>query len=456
TTPTALAPAVDEKTTDTDTDVGGGAVSSTKTTTSRTTAPQQPDDARPATTPTRPSSSSSSSPSSASTKGAVPATKSSSSTKALADEPTTSSSSITQANNVVGAQGGGGGDVATPGNTPAPANVMTATKGTGGILEYGECIDFENQCNGMCSYGIYSMNCIDGGICLCFKDDPDNTDTDTGADEDTADETDDDEDGSGNNKTRVSSHADHQMRLRFLGPARANLENAISTLIPLSGATSTKSSAISTNDRREIAVCVGSGIEPSGFQLLGEDIDMLASGLLQVAGADPVRLLLSDRMHKSVRSMVETRLISRLAMPFVDSQGSSHKAANLQVIDYSKPDQPSPETVLASATHIIATADDVPSVALGVSLGKPVYISGEERTQRILRNYYCVLDTDNLVRRFYPKGSQYSYMLAADITGQVDEFSAIRDHEPWAAYDAQKDIDSVTAFIHQRHDLLNS
>ncbi|KAJ2232542.1 hypothetical protein IWW45_004885 [Coemansia sp. RSA 485] len=211
TTPTALAPAVDEKTTDTDTDVGGGAVSSTKTTTSRTTAPQQPDDARPATTPTRPSSSSSSSPSSASTKGAVPATKSSSSTKALADEPTTSSSSITQANNVVGAQGGGGGDVATPGNTPAPANVMTATKGTGGILEYGECIDFENQCNGMCSYGIYSMNCIDGGICLCFKDDPDNTDTDTGADEDTADETDDDEDGSGNNKTRVSSHADRQV-----------------------------------------------------------------------------------------------------------------------------------------------------------------------------------------------------------------------------------------------------
>ncbi|KAJ2705835.1 hypothetical protein FB645_002116 [Coemansia sp. IMI 203386] len=247
-----------------------------------------------------------------------------------------------------------------------------------------------------------------------------------------------------------------QMRLRFLGPARANLENAISTLIPLSGATSTKSSAISTNDRREIAVCVGSGMEPSGFQLLGEDIDMLASGLLQAAGADPVRLLLSDRMHKSVRSMVETRLISRLAMPFVDSQGSSHKAANLQVIDYSKPDQPSPETVLASATHIIATADDVPSVALGVSLGKPVYISGEERTQRILRNYYRVLDTDNLVRRFYPKGSQYSYMLAADITGQVDEFSAIRDHEPWAAYDAQKDIDSVAAFIHQRHDLLNS
>ncbi|KAJ1849236.1 hypothetical protein LPJ57_008398 [Coemansia sp. RSA 486] len=247
-----------------------------------------------------------------------------------------------------------------------------------------------------------------------------------------------------------------QMRLRFLGPARANLENAISTLIPLSGATSTKPSAISTNGRREIAVCVGSGVEPSGFQLLGEDIDMLASGLLQVAGADPVRLLLSDRMHKSVRFMVETRLISRLAMPFVDSQGSSHKAANLQVIDYSKPDQPSPETVLASATHIIATADDVPSVALGVSLGKPVYISGEERTQRILRNYYRVLDTDNLVRRFYPKGSQYSYMLAADITGQVDEFSAIRDHEPWAAYDAQKDIDSVAAFIHQRHDLLNS
>ncbi|KAJ1648589.1 hypothetical protein J3B02_001285 [Coemansia erecta] len=247
-----------------------------------------------------------------------------------------------------------------------------------------------------------------------------------------------------------------QMRLRSLGPARANLENSISTLLPLSGATQTKPHVLSANGKREIAVCIGSGIESAGFQLLSDDIDMLANGLLQVARSDPVLLLLSNRMHKSVRSMVETRLINKLAASFVDSQGSKHDAVNLQVIDYAKPDQPSPETVLASATHIVATADNIPSVSLGVSLGKPVYISGEERTLRILRNYYRILDTENLVRRFYPKGSRYSYMLAADIAGPIDEFSAIRDHEPWAMYNSQDDIDSVAAFIHERYSLLHS
>ncbi|KAJ1813915.1 hypothetical protein LPJ75_002985, partial [Coemansia sp. RSA 2598] len=249
-----------------------------------------------------------------------------------------------------------------------------------------------------------------------------------------------------------------QMRLRALGPARANLENSINTLLPLSGATtqSKPPPLPSANHKRDIAVCVGSGIEPAGFQLLGEDIDTLADGLLRVVRSDPVRLLLSDRMHKSIRSMVETRLIKRLEAPFVDSQGSRHNGVDLQVIDYAKPNQPCPETVLASATHVVATADDIPSVSLGVSLGKPVYVSGEERTLRILRNYYRVLDTENLVRRFYPKGSRYSYMLAADIAGQIDEFSAIRDHEPWAAYDAQGDIDSVAAFIHERYKLLSS
>ncbi|KAJ1820219.1 hypothetical protein LPJ56_003486, partial [Coemansia sp. RSA 2599] len=170
TTPTAAAPAVDEQTTE-PLPGGGGAVVTTRTTTSRTTAPQQVGGgAQPSTTPAHSTSSTRA--------GAGVAKPSSSTTHAAAEEPATTSS-VTQANNIVGAQGGGGGEVAAPDATPAPANVITATKGTGGILEYGECISFESQCNGLCSYGIYSMNCIDGGICLCFKDDPDNTDTGT-------------------------------------------------------------------------------------------------------------------------------------------------------------------------------------------------------------------------------------------------------------------------------------
>ncbi|KAJ1672068.1 hypothetical protein GGF38_000325, partial [Coemansia sp. RSA 25] len=69
--------------------------------------------------------------------------------------------------------GGGGGSPET-GKTK-PANVFTATAGSGGVLEYGSCISFESQCNGLCSHGIYSMNCVSGGLCLCYQDDPEST-----------------------------------------------------------------------------------------------------------------------------------------------------------------------------------------------------------------------------------------------------------------------------------------
>ncbi|KAJ2610995.1 hypothetical protein H4S08_003361 [Coemansia sp. RSA 1365] len=67
----------------------------------------------------------------------------------------------------LGAAGGGGGD--QPALKSEPDNVYTATQGSGGILEYGTCLKFENQCNTLCTDGIYSMNCVDGGICLCYE-----------------------------------------------------------------------------------------------------------------------------------------------------------------------------------------------------------------------------------------------------------------------------------------------
>ncbi|KAJ1725085.1 hypothetical protein LPJ53_000736 [Coemansia erecta] len=248
-----------------------------------------------------------------------------------------------------------------------------------------------------------------------------------------------------------------QMRLRHLGPARANLENSISTMLPLSGATTQSLHEVAqSGSNRLIAVCIGSGLEPAGYQLLSDDIDTLADGLLQVAGTSPVRILLSGKMHSGIKSMVESRLIRRLLSSSTDSNGTSHPPVNLEVLDYSQPGHPSPETVLGSASQVVVTADDIPSVSLAASLGRPVYISGEERTTRILRNYYRVLDTSNIVRRFYPKGSRYSYMLLADIEGEIDEFSAIRDHEPWAGYNAQQDLENVAAFIHERYRLLNA
>ncbi|KAJ2083906.1 hypothetical protein H4R24_000436 [Coemansia sp. RSA 988] len=68
----------------------------------------------------------------------------------------------------LGAAGGGGGN--QPVLTSEPDNVYTATQGSGGILDYGSCLEFESQCNSLCTDGIFSMNCVDGGICLCYED----------------------------------------------------------------------------------------------------------------------------------------------------------------------------------------------------------------------------------------------------------------------------------------------
>ncbi|KAJ2807943.1 hypothetical protein H4R20_001076 [Coemansia guatemalensis] len=68
----------------------------------------------------------------------------------------------------LGAAGGGGGN--QPALTSEPNNVYTATQGSGGILDYGSCLEFESQCNSLCTDGIFSMNCVDGGICLCYED----------------------------------------------------------------------------------------------------------------------------------------------------------------------------------------------------------------------------------------------------------------------------------------------
>ncbi|KAJ2850152.1 hypothetical protein IWW36_002109 [Coemansia brasiliensis] len=99
---------------------------------------------------------------------------------------TTSTTSTTHPPGGMGAAGGGGG--APPANTsPAPANVITATQGSGGILDYGSCVEFESQCNSLCSYGIYSMNCVDGGICLCYDEDPNATTDSDGSEVDGSD-----------------------------------------------------------------------------------------------------------------------------------------------------------------------------------------------------------------------------------------------------------------------------
>ncbi|KAJ2821918.1 hypothetical protein FBU31_004751, partial [Coemansia sp. 'formosensis'] len=85
----------------------------------------------------------------------------------------TSTSKTSPAGGGVPALGGGGGSPQT--GTPEPANVFTATMGSGAALDYGSCITFESQCNSLCSYGIYSMDCVTGGICLCYSDDPKST-----------------------------------------------------------------------------------------------------------------------------------------------------------------------------------------------------------------------------------------------------------------------------------------
>lgn len=65
--------------------------------------------------------------------------------------------------------GGGGGSPQTI--KPGPPDVSTAMKGQGdGILEYGSCMVLESECFDKCTNGIYSMTCIDGGLCLCQGD----------------------------------------------------------------------------------------------------------------------------------------------------------------------------------------------------------------------------------------------------------------------------------------------
>ncbi|KAJ1841978.1 hypothetical protein LPJ70_004010, partial [Coemansia sp. RSA 2708] len=94
-------------------------------------------------------------------------------TSAAVTTPAATTSTSTTAQQPGGQVAAGGGNGEPPASTSAaPANVITATQGTGGVLDYGSCIEFESQCNSLCSYGIYSMNCVSGGICLCYEDDP--------------------------------------------------------------------------------------------------------------------------------------------------------------------------------------------------------------------------------------------------------------------------------------------
>ncbi|KAJ2033104.1 hypothetical protein GGI01_003756 [Coemansia sp. RSA 376] len=237
-----------------------------------------------------------------------------------------------------------------------------------------------------------------------------------------------------------------QMRLRYLGPARANLENAISTLLPFSGALMPHPQGLAqAESKRTVVVCIGSGVEPAGFKLQTSDIDILAEGL-EHTQPEKLCVLLSPELSSHLKSKVHTLLVNRLR---------HNSSSDVEVVDYSLPGQPSPVDIIASASLVVATADDIPSVSLAVSLHRPVYIAGEERTTNILRNYYQVLDASNLVRRFYPKGSRYSYMVMSDISGDIDEYSALRDHEPWTKYDSHQDLSNISDFIRQRIKTLN-
>ncbi|KAJ2699883.1 hypothetical protein H4218_002356 [Coemansia sp. IMI 209128] len=237
-----------------------------------------------------------------------------------------------------------------------------------------------------------------------------------------------------------------QMCLRYLGPARANLDNATSTLLPFSGTlTSPPQELPQTGSKPTVVVCIGRGVEPAGFKLQTSDIDKIAEGL-EHTQSENYCVLLSPEMSPHLRSKVLALLVSRLRL---------NSRSDVQVVDYSLPDQPSPVGIIASASLVVASADDIASVSLAASLQRPVYIAGEERTTNILRNYYQVLDSSNLVRRFYPKGSRYSHMVMPDISGDIDEYSALRDHEPWAKYDSQQDLDGIVAFIRQRIKVLN-
>ncbi|KAJ1966305.1 hypothetical protein GGI12_000148 [Dipsacomyces acuminosporus] len=241
-----------------------------------------------------------------------------------------------------------------------------------------------------------------------------------------------------------------QMQLRYLGPARAELDNATSTLLPVSGATTADIALDADIPPKYVAVCIGSGAHLAGYHMQTDHLDILAEGLLHIPSELGIRILLSSSAPKNIRYAIERHLIRKL---------QHTGGVNAEVIDYSAPSTrqlPPPTHVIAAASHVIVTPDDIASMSLAVSLQKPTYIAGEESTKHILRNYYRLLDTSNLVRRFYPKGSRHSYMLIPDISGEIDEFSAIRDHEPWAKYDAHADLQRAVSFTQARfHALVN-
>ncbi|KAJ2850151.1 hypothetical protein IWW36_002108 [Coemansia brasiliensis] len=242
-----------------------------------------------------------------------------------------------------------------------------------------------------------------------------------------------------------------QMKLRSLGPARANLDNAISTLLPLCGLSSAPPIDML---KPRVAVCIGTGFESMGFQLKSDDVDRLAEGLLQLSLPN-ITIVLNDQPYRGLKPMLESRLISKLCQRTVSADGTENLPADVKVVDCLQPDQPSLASILESSSHVIATADNIPVVSMAAAMSRPVYIAGMERTTGLLRDYYHILDTRNLVRRFYPLGSRYSYMLMPEISGKVDEFSAIRDHDPWACYDARQDLRQAVAFIKNRFAEIN-
>ncbi|KAJ2711781.1 hypothetical protein H4R19_003081 [Coemansia spiralis] len=98
------------------------------------------------------------------------------------DTTASSAAAATSAQRPGGHAGAGGGVI--PPAAPVTPVIFTATHGPGGgVLEYGSCIAFESQCNALCSLGVHSMGCSDGGLCLCYGDDmsTDSADEYTGA-----------------------------------------------------------------------------------------------------------------------------------------------------------------------------------------------------------------------------------------------------------------------------------
>ncbi|KAJ2590796.1 hypothetical protein IWW49_001845 [Coemansia sp. RSA 1797] len=243
-----------------------------------------------------------------------------------------------------------------------------------------------------------------------------------------------------------------QMKLRSIGPGRANLDNAISTLLPISGLSPI--TPVSAPDP-SVVICIGTGFEPSGFRLLTTDYDRIVDGILHLP-LSRIRIVMDPEPNRGMRTALESRVVKRIREQPIDPNSTKKPVTDVEVIDYAVGGQPPLAEVLASATHVIATADNIPVISMAVSMGLPVYIAGMERVSNELRSYYHMLDGRNLVRRFYPQNSRYSYMLAPDITGNVDEFSAIRDHDPWGTYDAQQDLSDVAEFIKERYIEINS